>query len=200
MRAALFPAIASVCVENPDRISEYQVNALNFVTAFYSLDEKAAREVDNERLIVAVAGWFRAFPCHTIAMEAVCRFMGAALVTPGLGEYVDREFRPLVVAAESRSNNRIQLSFAVRWVRQVRLIAHASNAAAEVMSHDDVRELCRGRVADVELILANEYGRSATPATLPLALCPALGFELTTIKVFEHGPSSVRSFSPEPVS
>jgi hypothetical protein len=183
MRPAFFEAIAAVSLENPDRICECQVNALLFLTAFYSLDENAARDVDNERLIGAVVGWFRDFPCHTIALEAVCRFMEVALVMPGLGEIVDRSFRPLVVTAGTKPNNRIQLSFAVQWVRQIRVIAQESETAAELISHPEMREFCQVMVADVDIILANEYGRSPVPASLPLGLCASPGFKTATIEV-----------------
>jgi hypothetical protein len=183
MRSALFEAIALISIENAEKICEFQVNALNFVRAFYSLDEKSAREIDNQKLISAVANWFGKFPGHTIAMEAVCRFMEIAVVIPGLGEYVGNSFLPLVIAAEGQPNNRVQMSFAIRWVRQIALIADSSNSAADLISRPEVRMFRQINVAEVDRILGIEYGRNGGHTKVPLAMSPTLGFDHAQLRV-----------------
>jgi hypothetical protein len=183
LKPAFLVGVNILSVVKVDRIAEYQVNALSFLAAFYSIEEKVAREVDNERLIVAISSWFRDFPCHTIAMEAVCHFMEVVIVIPGLGEYVNREFLPLVLSAETTPNNRIPLSFAVQWVRQIALMSTMSKAAARLIAHPEIRRFCRGRVAEVDLILSNEYGSNTATDAVALALCPALDFASPAIDV-----------------
>jgi hypothetical protein len=162
-----------------EKVSEVHVAVVEFVTTVYNFDAERARACDNEPMCRALAEWFNAFPDHSIALRAVCRFMTTAIAIEELREYVFRWFMPLIVRADGATRN--QAAFAVDWAKDVKALMAADAALeADLAGQDQFIEFCRTKVAQVDNLI------DARPPGLfpPIAAhvpAPSLGLDAPTV-------------------
>jgi hypothetical protein len=156
--------LASACLRgtnvicaNVQAIHQCQVEALNFVTALYRLDHALAQQIDNEQVITSLTQWFQTFLGHTIALDAVCRFMETVMGITGLSELVLKLFVPVVVASVEKGN-RVQIAFAIRWARQVWAAAQGCELATALARETDFMHFCLSTVGAADRILKKQYG------------------------------------------
>jgi hypothetical protein len=134
------------------------VEALNFMTAMYGLNHPIIQQIDNAHVIVSLTNWFETFVCHTIALDAVCRFMEIVLKITNLSELVIRQFMPVVVKSDKKPGNRIQIAFAIRWAREVWSAAQAREIAVDLARETEFVEFCLSTVSEADRILKERYG------------------------------------------
>jgi hypothetical protein len=176
---ALPRGIAILSHDPIEKVDEFRVAVVDFVAAVYDYDPERARVCNNEPMCRALAGWFDAFPDHSIALRTVCQFMKTAIEIGELRGYVLRWFMPLVIRADGTTRN--QAAFAVDWARDVKALMAADAALeADLAGHGEFIEFCRTRVAHVDGLIDGRPPGLFPPIAAGVP-SPSLGLDAPTV-------------------
>ena len=145
-----------------NRVTERQVEAINFLSHFCGLDNEATRTFAFGELVDGLIRVFEKHRNHTFVNGAICQFMLTCLEVDDLRNEVVSKFFPVVVSAFHLHSNRVQGAFTLEFGRQVVEACETDEQMEQaVFSNEEFAQFCHTKVALSASILKRDYGKKA---------------------------------------
>lgn len=149
----------NVVLSIEEKIHEYHVYAIKFLTAVFSLDIKIPEQIDMIPLIDALSKAFSSFPNHGFALEAISTFFNQSLEIMSLRKLLILRFLPTILDCAERPNNRVQCAFCFRIGKQIEeACVEDSNINEDIADQDTFLELYETKIYPSSQIMNKDYG------------------------------------------